>query len=83
MPFLLAALMVSTLRFHGLKEINFRERKPFWLLVIIVVAFVLIFMYPETVIFLFAIVYVIWGMIEGTYLIHKKRKRERQHHEDH
>ncbi|RJQ21764.1 MAG: CDP-diacylglycerol--serine O-phosphatidyltransferase [Nitrospiraceae bacterium] len=74
LPFLLAALMVSTLRFHGLKEINFRERKPFWLLVVIVTALVLIFMYPEIVLFLFAIIYVIWGIIEGTYLFHKKRR---------
>jgi CDP-diacylglycerol--serine O-phosphatidyltransferase len=74
LPFLLAALMVSTLKFHGLKEINFKERKPFWLLVVIVTAFLLIFMYPEIVMFVFAIIYVIWGIIEGTYIIYKKRK---------
>lgn len=74
LPFLLAVLMVSTLRFHGLKEIDFRKRKPFWLLVAIVVAFVLIFMYPEIVIFIFSIIYVAWGILEGTYIIHKKRK---------
>jgi len=74
LPFLLAALMVSTLKFHGLKEINFKERKPFWLLVVIVTAFVLIFIYPEIVMFVFAIVYVIWGIIEGTHIIYKKRK---------
>jgi CDP-diacylglycerol--serine O-phosphatidyltransferase len=72
--FLLAALMVSTVRFHGMKEFDFKTRKPFWLLVAIVVAFVLIFMYPEIVIFIFAIIYVLWGIIEGTYLFHKKRK---------
>jgi CDP-diacylglycerol--serine O-phosphatidyltransferase len=74
LPFLLASLMVSTLRFHGLKEIDFKQRKPFWLLVVIVVAFVLIFMYPEIVIFLFAFIYVCWGIIEGTFIIYKKRK---------
>lgn len=74
LPFLLASLMVSTLRFHGLKEIDFKQRKPFWLLVVIVVAFVLIFMYPEIVIFLFAFIYVCWGIIEGTYIIYNKRK---------
>ena len=76
LTFLLAGLMVSTLRFHGMKEFDFKKRKPFWLLVVIVVAFVLIFMYPEIVIFLFAIVYVFWGILEGTYIIHKKRKRK-------
>ena len=74
LPFLLAVLMVSTLKFHGLKEIDFRKRKPFWLLVAIVAAFVLIIMHPEIVLFLFAIIYVMWGIIEGTYIIHKKRR---------
>lgn len=71
---LLAALMVSTFRFHGMKEIDFKKRKPFWLLVAIVVAFVFIFMYPEIVLFIFSIIYVLWGIIEGTYLFQKKRK---------
>lgn len=74
LPFLLAALMVSTLRFHGMKEFDFKTRKPFWLLVVIVVAFVLIFMNPEIVIFIFSIIYVSWGIIEGTLSFHRKRK---------
>jgi CDP-diacylglycerol--serine O-phosphatidyltransferase len=74
LPFLLAALMVSTLRFHGLKEVDFKKRKPFWLLIVIVMAFVFIIMYPEEVIFIFSIIYVFWGIIEGTYILHKKRK---------
>lgn len=74
LPFLLAALMVSTMRFHGIKEVDFKQRKPFWLLVAIVVAFVLIFMYPEIVIFIFSIIYVSWGIIEGTLIFHRKRK---------
>ena len=32
LTFLLAALMVSTIRFHGLKEIDFKKRKPFRIL---------------------------------------------------
>ncbi len=74
LPFLLAALMVSTLRFHGVKELDFKKRKPFWFLVVIVVVFVLIFMYPEIVIFILSIIYVLWGIVEGTYLFRKKRK---------
>jgi CDP-diacylglycerol--serine O-phosphatidyltransferase len=74
LPFLLAALMVSTLRFHGMKEFDFKTRKPFWLLVVIVVAFVLVFMNPEIVLFIFSIIYVSWGIVEGTFMFHKKRK---------
>jgi len=76
LTFLLAVLMVSTLRFHGMKEFDFKKRKPFWLLVVIGVAFVLIFMYPEIVLFVFSIIYVFWGIIEGTYIIHRKRKQK-------
>jgi CDP-diacylglycerol--serine O-phosphatidyltransferase len=74
LPFLLAALMVSTLRFHGMKEFDFKTRKPFWLLVVIVVAFVLVFMNPEIVLFIFSIIYVSWGIVEGTLMFHKNRK---------
>jgi len=74
LPFFLAVLMVTTLRFHSLKELDFKKRKPFWLLVAIVMAILLIIMYPEIVIFVFTATYVIWGVIEGTYIIHKKRK---------
>jgi len=74
LPFLLAVLMVSMLRFHALKEVDFKKRKPFWFLVAIGTAFVLVIMYPQIVIFTFAMVYVSWGIIEGSYLIHKNRK---------
>jgi len=74
LPFLLAMLMVSTLRYHGVKEIDPKRRKPFWLLVAIVAAFVLVFMYPEIVIFIFSITYVFWGIIESSVIFHKKRR---------
>jgi CDP-diacylglycerol--serine O-phosphatidyltransferase len=71
---LIAALMVSTLKFHSLKEIDLKKRKPFWLLVVIVVVIVLILMYPEIVIFILSSLYVILGMGEGYYMFQKKRK---------
>jgi CDP-diacylglycerol--serine O-phosphatidyltransferase len=73
-PFLLAILMVSTLRYHGVKEIDPKRRKPFWLLVAIVAAFVLIFMYPEIVIFIFSIGYMLWGIFESVIIFNRKRK---------
>ncbi len=74
LPFLLAILMVSTLRYHGLKEIDLKKRKPFWLLVVLVVAFILIFMYPESVIFLFSITYMFWGIVESSVIFHRKKR---------
>jgi CDP-diacylglycerol--serine O-phosphatidyltransferase len=74
LPFFLAVLMVTTLKFHGFKELDIKRRKPFWLLVAICVAILFILMYPEIVMFIVTAIYVIMGIAEGTYIIHKKRK---------
>lgn len=74
LPIVLAVLMVSRLPYHGLKEISSRKRKPFSLLVAVVTALVLIFMYPEIVMFLFAIVYILSGIFEEIFLIIRRRR---------
>ncbi len=74
LTFFLAILMVSTLRYHGIKELSSRKRMPFWLLVAVVLTIVLIFMYPEIVIFLFSIGYMLWGIIESAMIFKKRRK---------
>jgi CDP-diacylglycerol--serine O-phosphatidyltransferase len=71
----LSILMVSTLRFHGLKEIDFKRRKPFSILVAIVVVFVAFVTHPPQTLFAFAMVYLAWGIIENIYLIYRKRKK--------
>lgn len=72
--FSLAVLMVSTLRFHGAKELDFRRRKPFWILVMFVVVLVIILMHPEIALFVFAMIYLISGIIENIVLIARKQK---------
>ena len=72
---ILAVLMVSTLRFHGAKELDFRKRKPFWILVAIVVVFALIVMHPPIALFIFAMVYLIGGIIENIVLYYRKKKQ--------
>ncbi len=71
----LSILMVSRLRFHGLKEIDFRRRKPFWLLVAIVVVFGAIVIHPPISLFVFAMIYLAWGILENSYLLYKKYKQ--------
>jgi len=71
---LLSLLMVSTLRYHGLKEIDFKEKKPFWFLIVFVLILFVIFIHPSTAIFIFAMAYLTWGIIENIYLFFKKRK---------
>lgn len=70
----LSLLMVSTLRFHAVKEIDFTRRKPFWILVAIVLVFAVIVIHPPVALFVFAMIYLIEGIIENMYLYYRKRK---------
>ncbi|NTU42270.1 MAG: CDP-diacylglycerol--serine O-phosphatidyltransferase [Nitrospirales bacterium] len=75
---LLALLMVSTLRFHGLKEIDFRERKPFWFLIAFVLVLFVFFIHHQTAIFVFAMGYLLWGIIENCYLFFSQKKDRKE-----
>ncbi len=74
--FFLSALMVSTLRFHGAKELDLRKRKPFWILVVFVIVLTITVIHPEIALFLFAMIYLIGGIIENIILYTKKSKRK-------
>ncbi|MDA8169148.1 MAG: CDP-diacylglycerol--serine O-phosphatidyltransferase [Nitrospiraceae bacterium] len=78
LTFALSLLMVSTLRFHGLKEINFSGRKPFWILVLVVLVFVVIATRPEISLFIFAMLYLTIGIIENIYLFARRRRLRQQ-----
>ena len=71
----LSVLMVSTLRFHGVKELNIGRRKPFSILVAIVIVFALVVVHPQIALFLFAMIYLIGGIIENIVLFYRKRKQ--------
>jgi CDP-diacylglycerol--serine O-phosphatidyltransferase len=73
---LLAFLMVSTLRFHGAKELDFRRRKPFWILVAFVIILMLIVMHPPVSLFLFAMIYLVGGIIENIVLFSRRRRHK-------
>lgn len=74
MIFALSILMVSTLRFHGIKEIDFEKKKPFWILVAFVIIFIFVYVNPPTALFLFAMLYVAVGIVENGYLFFRKRR---------
>ncbi|MFZ3122882.1 MAG: CDP-diacylglycerol--serine O-phosphatidyltransferase [Thermodesulfovibrionales bacterium] len=74
LAFVLSILMVSTLRFHGAKELDFKKRKPFWILVAIAVVFAIMIMHPEIALFVFAMIYLTAGIIENSYIYYKKFK---------
>lgn len=71
---ILSLLMVSTLRFHGIKEINFSERKPFWFLVVFVLILFVLLIHPSTAIFVFAMIYLFGGIIENIYLFIRNKR---------
>jgi len=77
---LLSLLMVSTLRYHGLKEVDFRERKPFWALIVFVFVLFVLLVHPPIAIFIFAMAYLIWGIIENIYLFLKRRRLKQTEH---
>lgn len=72
--FILGLLMVSTIRYHSLKEINLKGRKSFKFLVLFAFTFMLVYINPPIVIFLFSVSYMILGISEYSYLFYKKRK---------
>jgi CDP-diacylglycerol--serine O-phosphatidyltransferase len=75
--FLISILMVSTLRFHSAKELDLSRRKPFWILVALVIIFVFVIMHPETALFTFAMLYLIGGIAENAYIYFKRAKEIR------
>ncbi len=72
----IALLMVSTLRFHGIKEVDFKEKKPFWMLIVFVMILFVMLIHPSTAIFVFAMAYLSWGIIENIVLFVRKKKQK-------
>ncbi len=75
---LLAFLMVSTLKYHGAKEINFKQRKPFWILVAFVLVVAIVIIHPQISLFIFAMIYLIGGIIENIFLFIKRRRAKQR-----
>lgn len=77
LTYILAFLMVSTLKYHGIKEIDLRRRKPFSILVMIVLTLVIIVLHPPIMLFIFSMIYILWGLIEGGIAYQKKIKAKK------
>lgn len=72
LTYLLAFLMVSTVRYHSIKEFEDSKRSPFLVLVGAVLVLIVILMHPTVMLFVACITYVTWGMVEGV-VMYKKR----------
>lgn len=71
--FAVAFLMVSTWRFYSFKDIDFRSRHPFQLVVVIGVVIALIVSYSEYFLFLLALFYMLSGVFARLLYILRRR----------
>ncbi len=71
--FLLAILMVSNLKFASFKELDLRRRKPFPVLLGIIVLLILIVNEPQIVLFTIGVLYVLHGPVWSFLLWRKSR----------
>jgi len=78
LAFSLALLMVSTINYHSIKEINFSKRWPFWFLLLPVVVLALLLSHPEVSLFIFSILYLISGLLETAIRYVLKRQHFRK-----
>ncbi len=74
MTFLLAGLMVSTITYHGPKEANLKQRRPFGILVIIAAFLAVVAYHPALVLFLASVFYMATGLAEALYKLLKRPK---------
>ncbi|PYX27427.1 MAG: CDP-diacylglycerol--serine O-phosphatidyltransferase [Acidobacteria bacterium] len=63
MVVVISYLMVSTWRFYSFKDINFRSRRPFQLIVILGILFALIWFFSGPVLFAIALLYMASGVL--------------------
>ena len=67
--------MVSNIPFYSFKDLNFRKSVPFWAILLIVLAMVLISSHPPTVLFLLFVAYSLSGYVVWAWNWRKKRSR--------
>jgi CDP-diacylglycerol--serine O-phosphatidyltransferase len=66
-------LMVSTWRFYSFKDIDFRSRHPFRLIVLLAGLFALVFAYSKLVLFVVALLYMVSGVFWRLQWIFRRR----------
>lgn len=73
MIYVLAFLMVSTIRYFSFKELNLGRRKPFNLLVFVILTMIVIVMEPVIVLFAFIFFYVLSGPASHVWAWYRRR----------
>jgi CDP-diacylglycerol--serine O-phosphatidyltransferase len=73
MIYVLAFLMVSSIRYTSLKELDLAKRKPFSIFMFVVLSMIVIVMEPVLVLFGFILLYIFSGPVRMVMAWHKKR----------
>ncbi len=73
MIYVLAFLMVSTIRYFSFKELNLARRKPFSLFIFVVLSMIVIVMEPVIVLFAFVLLYICSGPAAMIFAWRKKK----------
>ncbi|MBN4054219.1 CDP-diacylglycerol--serine O-phosphatidyltransferase [Nitrospira defluvii] len=74
--YLLAFLMVSHFRYRSFKDLNLRDRKPFTMLVGILLVFLVLITLPQVMLFLLCVLYVFSGFSEKPLVALYRRMQE-------
>ncbi len=75
MIYVLSFLMVSTVNYPSFEEVNIRHRKPFNVLVSIILIFTVIAYKPQVMLFIIIFSYVLLGPVVTFYRLHRKRSQ--------
>ena len=70
-----ALLMISTIKFHSLKEINVKDRRPFWMLLVALFILVAVALDPQDVLFGIVVTYIGWAIVEFILTFNKGRTK--------
>lgn len=76
---MVAALMVSNIRYHSFKQIDLKGRVPFVAILLIVLIFVGISLDPPKVLFLIFFCYALWGPVFTLWNLRKTRALRKHH----
>jgi CDP-diacylglycerol--serine O-phosphatidyltransferase len=77
---LMAAFMVSTIRYHSFKQIDLRGKVPFFVLFIPVLVIVAVAMAPPQMLFATFLLYAFSGPVITLWQLRKMRKRRKKEH---
>jgi len=75
-------LMVSNIRYHSFKGIDFRSKVPFVGMVAIVMIIAVVFSEPPIVLFSIFLLYAVSGPVLTLFELRKRQKERRRHSKD-